>query len=136
MDHPEVDKTTVVRNPVLRIILLTAGWILVFLAFLGAILPLLPTTPFLTLAAICFYKSSPKFYNWLMNNKLFGHYLRDYRDKKGIPVKVKVGTLLFTWITILISVVFFLEALWLKLSLIGIAVAVTIHILLLKTKRS
>jgi len=125
----------IVKNRFVRISLLIAGWFFVGLAIIGAILPLVPTTPFLLIAATCFYKSSARFYNWLMNNHVFGKYIRDYKEKKGIPIKVKLLTLLFLWASILVSAFILVPILWVQILLIGIAIAVTIHIALIKTKQ-
>lgn len=124
-----------VKNRVLRLLLLASGWILVGLAVLGAILPLLPTTPFLILAATCFYKSSPRFYTWLYANRFFGKYLSDYRERKGVPMQVKIWTLAFTWTSLFVSI-WLVHIGWLRVFLILIGVAVTIHLLVIRTKRS
>lgn len=72
---------------------LLLGFISVILGTLGIFLPLLPTTPFLLLAALCFERSSDKFYNMLIENRYFGKYLKDYREKKGITMKNKIAAL-------------------------------------------
>jgi len=125
----------VVKNRFVRILLLMAGWFFVSLAIAGAVLPLVPTTPFLLIAAACFYRSSSRFYQWLMNNKLFGKYIRDYKEKKGVPLNVKLVALIFLWASILVSAFILAPILWLQILLITIAVAVTVHIALIKTKR-
>ena len=125
----------IVKNRALRLLLLVCGWVLVGLAALGLVLPLIPTTPFLLVAAACFYRSSNRFYNWLMTNKLFGKYIRDFTNKKGIPLKVKLGALLFLWTSLLVSAFVFVSILWVQILLIGIGFGVSIHILLIKTKR-
>ncbi len=56
-------------------------------------MPGMPTTIFLVLAAACFIRSSQKLYDWLITNKTFGPYLKDYREGKGIPLKAKVTAL-------------------------------------------
>jgi len=86
--------------------LILAGNFFVALGILGILLPLLPTTPFLLLAAACYFRSSEKFYNWLMNNKWLGNYIKNYREKKSIPLKVKVLCLSILWLTIGYSVFF------------------------------
>ncbi|MBC8314767.1 MAG: YbaN family protein [Bacteroidales bacterium] len=126
---------TIVKNRFVRILLLVSGWFFIGLALAGAIIPLVPTTPFLLIAAACFYRSSSRFYQWLMNNKLFGQYIRDYKEKKGVPLNVKLVTLIFLWSSILVSAFILVPILWLQILLIAIAVAVTIHIALIKTKR-
>ncbi|MDD2284219.1 MAG: YbaN family protein [Paludibacter sp.] len=120
----------------LKTLLIVAGFISVGLGILGMFLPVLPTTPFLLLAATCFARSSEKFYRWLLNNKWFGNYIKNYREGKGIPLKIKIMTLSFLWATILTSAIFFLDNIYLRILLIAIAVGVTIHISLIKTKKS
>jgi uncharacterized membrane protein YbaN (DUF454 family) len=109
-------------------LLIICGTISVALAILGMIFPVLPTTPFLLLAAVCYGRSSPRFYAWLLNNRLFGKYIRNYREGKGILLKQKVFTLLLLWLTIGSTIIFITEAWWLRLLLLGIAIGVTIHL--------
>jgi uncharacterized protein len=116
-------------NKYLRWLLIAAGTISVFLGLLGIILPLLPTTPFLLLGAASYAKSSERFYNWLINNRFFGSYIKNYREGKGIPLRIKITAISFLWITILITAVFFLPIVVVKILLIIIASAVTFHII-------
>ncbi|MFC2101972.1 YbaN family protein [Bacteroidota bacterium] len=125
----------VLKNRVLRLLLLASGWICVALGAIGVVLPLVPTTPFLLLAALCFYKSSPKFYTWLYANRFFGKYLLDYKEKKGVPIRVKIGTLLFMWASLAVSV-YFVHILWLRILLLAMGAAVTIHLFAIRTKKS
>ncbi|NQT81123.1 MAG: YbaN family protein [Candidatus Aminicenantes bacterium] len=113
--------------------LILAGNFFVALGILGIFLPLLPTTPFLLLAAACYIRSSERFYNWLMNNKWLGNYIKNYREKKGIPLKVKVLSLSFLWLTIGYSVFFVVNIFLLRVILILIAIGVTIHVLSIRT---
>jgi len=124
------DKTS---NLLLKWILITMGTIFVGIGIIGIFIPILPTTPFLLLAAACYARSSTRFYDWLINNKLIGNYIKSYREGKGVPLKVKIFTILLLWITILFSVFFILLISWIKIILIIIAIGVTIHILTLKT---
>lgn len=112
------------------------GGIFTGLALLGVFLPLLPTTPFLLLAAFFFLRSSEKHYRWLLNHRIFGKYLRNYLNNRSIPGRVKYGVLIVLWLTIALSVIVVLESSLLRICLIVIASAVTIHILSLKTDRS
>ncbi len=116
-----------------RILLIIAGSVSVALGVLGIFLPILPTTPFLLLAAACYAKSSDKLYNKLLNNKYLGKYIRNYRERRGIPKKTKIITISFLWLSILFSAFTATTLLWLRILLFVIAIAVTAHILKLKT---
>lgn len=112
-----------------RWVLTIAGTFSLGLGIVGILLPLLPTTPFLLLAAACYARSSERFNNWLLNNRWFGNYLRNYWKGKGIPLKVKVLSISFLWITIGYSAFFVVQILLGKIILVIIAIGVTIHIL-------
>lgn len=116
--------------------LVLAGHSFVGLGILGMILPLMPTTVFLLLAATCYAKSSPKFHNWLHTNKYFGKYLKNYQEKKGITLPVKVYTSLFLWLSILFSIYTIRNNsnfIYITILLVIIAAAVTIHLFTIKT---
>lgn len=98
-------------------------------------LPLMPTTVFLLMAAYCYSRSSDKFHTWLMTNRLFGRYISDYKGKRGMSVRHKVTTLLTLWISIGVSIWLMGGGLWSTLILTAIAVAITVHILWIKTYR-
>ena len=125
-----INKTS---NRLIRWVLLIAGTFFVGLGVLGIFLPLLPTTPFLLLAAACYVRSSKRFYNWLLNNKWFGRYIKNYQEKKGVPLKVKILSISLLWITIIFSAVFIVHILFVRIILILIAIGVTIHILSIRT---
>lgn len=121
------------RNRSIRGILIIAGTIFAGLGILGIFLPLLPATPFLLLAAACYARSSKRFYNWLLNTKWLGNYIKNYSEGKGIPLKVKVLSISLLWITIIFSAVFIIHILFVRIILILIAIGVTIHILHIRT---
>ncbi len=122
-----------ISNRLIRGVLIIAGTFFVGLGVLGIFLPLLPTTPFLLLAAACYVRSSKRFYNWLLNNKWFGNYVKNYQEKKGVPLKVKILSVSLLWITIIFSAVFIVHILFVRIILILIAIGVTIHILSIRT---
>ena len=76
------------------------GFISLFLGVLGIFLPVLPTTPFLLLSAYLFSKSSKRWHDFVMNNKVFGKYIKDYMEEKGITFKNKIVALSFLGITL------------------------------------
>jgi len=116
-----------------RIVLISCGMLCVALAVLGIFLPVLPTTPFLLLASICFARSSQRFYSWLMTNRWFGKYIRNYREGRGVSLRHKTFAILLLWMTIGYAVLFAELKRWGKLILLGIAIGVTIHLLRIKT---
>ena len=116
-----------------RILLIAAGSLFVGLGVLGIFLPILPTTPFLLLAAACYARSSQRFYCWLLNNRWFGRYIDDYRHKRGMPLRLKLLTVALLWLTILLSVIFAVHSVALRVILILIAIGVSAHILSIKT---
>ena len=103
------------------------------LGIIGILVPLLPTTPFLLLAAACYARSSQRFYHWLLSNRWFGNYIRNYLEKKGIPLKVKVLTITLLWVTIGCSIAFAIQILVVRVILLSIAIGVSIHILSIRT---
>jgi uncharacterized protein len=90
--------------PATRWTLLFAGHFCVVLGTLGIFLPLLPTTPFILLAAACYVRSSERHYQWIMENRVFGKILRDYQQKRGITLWTKVIGLALLWTSLLFSV--------------------------------
>ena len=118
-----------------RSLLSAGGFTSLGLGLLGIALPLVPTTPFLLLSAWCFGKSSPRLLRWLLTNRLFGEYLRNYRDNKGIPRRVKIYILGMLWATILLSARYATSLWWVRLLLILIAAGVTFHLFRIKNFR-
>ncbi len=86
-----------------RFLLIALGWLAFGLACLGAILPLLPTTPFLLLAAWCFARTSPKFHYWLLYRSWFGSYIRHWQEHKGLPKGAKAKAILMILLTFTFS---------------------------------
>ncbi len=119
-----------------RVLLLAVGWLSLATGVTGMFLPLLPTTCFLLLAAWCFGRSSPRWHAWMYHNRVFGRYLRDYRDGRGIPLGVKVGSLAVLWTSIALTAVFAVSTWWVRLILAAIAVAVTVHLVTLRDSRA
>ncbi|HIE49647.1 MAG TPA: DUF454 domain-containing protein [Gammaproteobacteria bacterium] len=110
-------------NPIIRILWVVLGSFFVVIGGIGVVVPGLPTTLFLILAAACYIRSSQRLYDWLINNKTFGPYLRDYREGKGIPKKAKVLAVSMIIIFVSYAVFFGIESLNLKIAagILGIA---------------
>ncbi len=118
---------------VVEMLLKIAGTAFMIIGGAGIFLPLLPTTPFLLLAAVCYARSSERWYNWLLYNRWFGSYIRNWHDGKGIPMKTKILSVVFLTLTIGYSAAFVVPFVLGKVVLILIAVCVSIHILLFPT---
>jgi uncharacterized protein len=121
------------KHRVIKFTYILLGIICVVLAFLGIFLPVLPTTPFLLLAAFFFARSSDRFLHWLLTNRWFGPYIRNYREGKGMSARNKAFTLTMLWLSIGATVIFAIDILWLRLLLIGIASGVTFHLARINT---
>jgi uncharacterized membrane protein YbaN (DUF454 family) len=104
----------------------------VALGVLGIFLPLLPTTPFLLLAAACFMRSSKRFYLWLVEHPRLGPWIRDYLAGEGIPRKAKIYAIGLMWLSIGISCAL-VPLIWARLFMLTSAVLVSLYILKQKT---
>jgi len=116
-----------------RIMWIAAGTFFLMIGLIGIAIPLLPTTPFLLLAAACYLRGSRRMYNWLLENRIFGKYLKDYYEKKGVPMRVKIGSVIFLWCTIGLSIMI-IGDLMVGVVLLIVAAGVTLHIASLKTR--
>ena len=116
-----------------RYLLVSAGLICVGLGTAGVFLPLLPTTPFLLLAAACFARSSDRFYHRLMTNRWLGSYIRNYVEHRATTVATKVANITMLWCFLGLAGVFFTESWLVRALLLVVAVGVTIHLASLKT---
>ncbi len=128
-------KPTFGRNlsPFTRFWLMLAGTIAFGLGMLGVPLPLLPTTPFLLLSAYCYARSSERFYNWLITHPIFGEHILNYQKYRSTTRPIKSGSIFLLWFTISLSAIFAVNAWWVRLLLLIIAIGVTLHILSIKT---
>lgn len=114
----------------MKLLLAFFGVVSLALGVAGIFLPLLPTTPFLLLAAWLFVRSSPRLYDWLMSHPRLGEYIRNFREERAIPLRVKIVSVSLIWLTIgfcIVSVV--AEWWWAQVALAVLAAAISWHIL-------
>ncbi|MBN1999371.1 YbaN family protein [candidate division KSB1 bacterium] len=130
------DKSETPTLSPIKWLLVVAGVLFTGLGFIGIFIPLLPTTPFLLLAAACFMRSSRRLYVWLITHKIFGYFIYNYRHYHAITLKTKAGILVMLWLTLGYSFLFVVTHLFLRALLLIIGMGVTIHILSLKTLTS
>ena len=119
-----------------KAILIFIGTVCVGLGVLGMFLPLLPTTVFLLMAAYCYSRSSERFHTWLLNNRLFGSYIRNYKSGRGISMRQKITTISILWVSIGVSIWLLGGGFWSTLLLLAVAIGVTLHLVLIKTYRA
>ena len=105
-DDPNADVHVVDldRSPLSRTVWFVLGLLSMIVGLIGIPVPGLPTTPLMILAAACFAKSSQRFYDWIINNRMFGEHVKNYREGNGIPKKSKPIILGTMWIFVLFAV--------------------------------
>ena len=111
---------------------IVAGTIAVGIGVVGIVVPLLPTTPFLILAAFCYGRGSKRLYNALLSNRLIGSYLRNYLEGKAMSAKAKIWTLTMLWIVIGCTAALVTDSLVVRIVLFAVSSGVTVHIALLR----
>jgi len=117
-----------------KLLFAVLGFGFLALGMVGIVLPVLPTTPFVLVSAACFSVSSKRLDDWLRRSRLFGPYIENYRTKQGISKWRKIAVLIFLWTGLIISAAIVRTPLiFIALGTVGIGV--TIHILLIKTKK-
>ena len=117
----------------MKYLLIFLGSLSLALGVIGIILPVLPTTPFLLLAAALYIRSSEKLYQWLINQKYLGTYIRNFREHKAIPLHAKIISISMIWITLTYCAITVSEEIWVKALFLILATAITWHILTYKT---
>ncbi|WP_158734884.1 YbaN family protein [Alteribacillus sp. YIM 98480] len=120
-------------NPLKKALFITLGSVSIFLGIIGIILPLLPTTPFLLLAAYCYARSSKRLYEKLLHTKYLGTYIKNYRAGKGIPFKSKIIAVLVLWISVSFSIFLIVPLAIVQILLFIVAAYITYYIMSLKT---
>ena len=119
----------------MKYILIVLGSISLALGVIGIFLPLLPTTPFLLLAAALYVRSSEELYNWLIHQKYLGTYIRNFREHKAIPLHAKIISVTLVWTTLLYCAIGISENIYLSIGLLILAIGISWHILSYKTSK-
>jgi uncharacterized membrane protein YbaN (DUF454 family) len=124
--HDYSHETDVHPSRAVRVALVVAGTGFVGLGILGAFLPVLPTTPFMLLAAACYARASTRFYNGLLNNRTFGPTIREWRRYRSIPYRTKWMAIGLMAVTLTASIVFAVEDPWLQAALAAFGVLLAV----------
>ncbi len=123
-----------VSEKVKRILFNVLGTIFLGIGCIGIILPILPTTPFLLLAAACYVRGSERMHRWMLGNRVFGAFIRNYLEGKGITPRQKGFSLAFLWVMMTFTISYLIENSIIRLVLLTIALTVSVHILKLPTQ--
>lgn len=109
----------------LRGLFALAGGLALLAGVIGIFLPVLPTTPFILLAALCFARSSPRIYGWLLNHRLFGPMIDTWQRHRSIPRRVRWIALASMGFSISLSIMLMQGQPWLQLALglLGVVLA-------------
>lgn len=129
------ERTFIVKASLKKYLFIGLGSLALGLGTVGIVVPVLPTTPFLLIALFCYLHSSKRLYDWLMHHRLFGTYLYNYITFRAVPRKTKIGALIILWTGLIISILL-VDLLYVRLILVAVGIAVSIHILLLKNIES
>ncbi|MEG1612128.1 MAG: YbaN family protein [Alistipes sp.] len=114
----------------MKTLFILLGTLSLGLGIIGIFVPLLPTTPFLLLTAALYVRSSPRLYAWLIANRYLGEYIRNYRENHAIPLRAKMVSLVFMWVTMVWCIFVLLTAWWWAQVALGVVlVGITWHIL-------
>ena len=120
------------RKRIKKYLLTLFGLLFVVLGIVGAVLPILPTTPFLILALACFANSSPRFHQMLLNNRWFGAALQQWETSRSITRKTKIKAMLMIVFTFAVSIGVLHERLQLQLGLLTLGCILLVFIWRLK----
>jgi uncharacterized membrane protein YbaN (DUF454 family) len=119
-----------------RVLYIICGTVSLVLGTIGIIIPVLPTTPFLLLSAACYARGSARLHSWLLNNRGFGRYIRDYHEGRGVSLRHKLAALFLLWLSIGYALIFAVSHWGVRLLLLVIAAGVTLHLTRMKTRKT
>jgi len=112
----------------MKVFYIVSGCISLALGFAGIFLPLLPTTPFVLLSAFCFAKSSPRLYQWMIENKWFGPTIIQWQNHRTVSRAVKKRAIFMVTVTFSISILFFIDEIYLQFLLLFMAIVLIVYL--------
>jgi len=116
-----------------KVLLITLGTVSLTIGIIGIVEPGLPTTSFLLITAACYARSSERLYAWLLNHRVFGKYIIQYRVHRAMPAKAKVIALIMMWTSIISSCLFFIKNKYVLAIVVSGGIIGTIIIMMIKT---
>ena len=111
----------------MRLLLVAAGWVSLALGVIGIVVPLMPTTVFVLLAAYCFARSSERFHRWLLEHRLFGPMVRNFREGRGLPRAARFRAVALIWLTMALSM-WLIGDWWAVVLLVVIGTTLTVYL--------
>ena len=117
--EPAADEVRKHRSMTVRVALVVLGTLFLMVGVIGIFTPLLPTTPFVLLAAACYARASSRFYGWLLRNRSFGPMIREWRRHRSIMYRTKITAIAMMAVTMTASIVLFVHPLWVQLVVAG-----------------
>lgn len=114
-------------------LLFAAGIVSLSAGVVGVFLPILPTTPFLLLAAACFLRSSRRLYTWITRQKILGPYIENWTRYRAITLPAKIASIAVLWAVLVSTILFALSSPFMRVLLVLVGIGVTVHLLFLKT---
>ena len=120
-------------RPVKQHLLFACGWTALGVGVVGLVVPVLPTVPFVLLAAACFLRSSRRWHAWLVTHPVFGRHVADYLAGRGLRPRAKIVALATLWASVLLSVLLAVPILAADVALVAVAAAVSVYLLRLPT---
>ena len=128
-----LDQKHTASNRLKRSLYVVAGTVFLAVGCVGIVLPILPTTPFLLLSAACYLKGSERMHRWMLNNRWFGNYIKNYKEGRGLSLRAKGFTLALLWLVIGYSALVIVSIILVQVILFAVAVGVSLHIFTLPT---
>ncbi|MDD3108970.1 MAG: YbaN family protein [Alistipes sp.] len=110
-----------------------AGYTTMGLAFAGAFVPFFPSSSLILIAVYFFTQCQSPVNRWLQRNRLFGKYVRAYEAGEGIPLSVKIATMISLWSSMLFTAIVFVSHWWLRILLFVLPLLISIYMLRTKT---
>ncbi len=113
-------------SPWMRILMLVLGWIALIAGIIGAFLPVMPTTPFVLLAAACFARGSPRLHQKMLEHRLFGPLIREWETHRTIPIRAKRLAQVMMLVSFSSSVYLMAGRPWIQLGLVVLGIVLMI----------
>ena len=122
-------KTNQSNNPTVRWLFLVLGWLFFALGIIGILLPVMPTAPFILLAAGCWARSSRRFHFWLINHKYFGKFVRDWENNHAVPLYAKyLASIMLTISTLMLFYRLPADILWIAWIVAAVGSGVIVYL--------